>query len=498
MKEKYIETPLDVIDEILDQYDINSWEEAHERVSKEFEAFLAKDNVIQELFLLQSNNLEALPNYHNKLVRFHGMIQDNSYGQEMIISQYIENDKICYNSYRNINEVDVKEEIRMENYKLEDVHITQAISTPGIYNSTERHLNVLLKFYGKEKSTAVGQLTEVVGVSSSIDNQVCIHVVFFSNINEPMKLYQDLEVENTCFDARSINKEIIEHFKGYFNNDKYASELLCLFLLNCNVNIEEFHSLNLVFTQKHDISKLIQFIKSVLPIVNVFDLTINSLNQTQLFPSNMSGDNLEWAKLQLPKKSLLIINEMDLEEGQLNDNGINNLNWLMMLTSDNKLTYRFSHFNQVMAADYRVLILSKHSSLLGSSFKINLDDKDIGNSINNIDNEVVNLFKYYFNNKIEGKNFELNDEVSKVIQEDYVNLRKEGKLSYQNLNNKAKEKIIFGPEDLNNLLCLMKLVTISNGYIEEDSVQNWKHCLDLYLHMIHSFSTQNSITSIGR
>lgn len=74
--------------------------------------------------------------------------------------------------------------------------------------------------------------------------------------------------------------------------------------------------------------------------------------------------------LQLPKHSHLVLDETELEEGQLNDKGILNILCLINLIKFQKLQYDFKVYEMTYDADIPIMTFSKGRSILPVSIVI--------------------------------------------------------------------------------------------------------------------------------
>ncbi|KAJ9062342.1 hypothetical protein DSO57_1011695, partial [Entomophthora muscae] len=135
------------------------------------------------------------------LVRFRGMIQDTSFGQEVYISRYANGHEWKFNAYRDHNPDELSSETEqeqganfiVERTSMEDRDLWYAVSTPGLSGWTgqaqvsgenqgirtenpkyplagQPHIGVVLKFYGLDPNhppAGVADLVDIIGVAGT-------------------------------------------------------------------------------------------------------------------------------------------------------------------------------------------------------------------------------------------------------------------------------------------------------------------------------------------
>jgi len=226
-------------------------------------------------------------------------------------------------------------------------------------------------------------------------------------------------------------------------------------------------SINIVsFPEREDFRSTLQSVLSSLVAKLVFfPLTLNNLNQVQLVPKkNYETNRLSTGLLQLCEGTHLVLDETQLTAGSLDGTGTKNLQYLNETLLWQHVQYDFLYNQIEFPVDIPTLILSSGKSLLGCDCRIPLLNRNnpfIPSQMTNED--FLDRCRFYIA-FIRSFDFELSEELTKIVQEDFVRIRKQNASVTQ--------------EDFHLWLTLARLISLSFG---ENSLtqERWEYVTSL-------------------
>ena len=211
------------------------------------------------------------------------------------------------------------------------------------------------------------------------------------------------------------------------------------------------------------ISALLELLQGVVTKMHVMDMTIETLNTARLIPEkDIVSNRLKAGRLQLADGTLLVLNEMALQQGQIKDTGVRNLKALGHLIQDQYVEYNFKFNSIPFPADVPVLVISEGKSLLPVEFPIVCELTGEPGAVT-VPNDVLNAIRVYLTVCREMEHT-IADDCRDVIQADFVALRQ------------ADDKV--SAETLHSMLVLARLNAQSKGEAAL-SVQTWKETVAL-------------------
>ena len=246
-------------------------------------------------------------------------------------------------------------------------------------------------------------------------------------------------------DLKMHREKLKNLFLKILKNDKIASEYLILFLFSQifskvgTKNVGAF-PLNLILEQKTDVNEnnnicdniLKIFQKVCLKIVDI-KLTTDELNNNMYYPRyDAETEILTPGKLQLSDGTFLLVDEINMNEGKLQENGIKNIATLKNLIDFQLLGYEYPYNKIEIIHDIEMLIMTQKSkSILNSPFLTLLpivsENTESPNILDLTENDFKSIF-YYLNfirnDSVYNDKFIINDEISKAIQNDYITRNK--------------------------------------------------------------------------
>ncbi|XP_011311166.1 mini-chromosome maintenance complex-binding protein [Fopius arisanus] len=204
---------------------------------------------------------------------------------------------------------------------------------------------------------------------------------------------------------------------------------------------------------------LYDVLKKIVPKSHYFECTLDSLNNGCFVPKkDYESNRLTSGALQLSNNTHLVIDETKLTAGKLSVEGRKNYQAIDNLLTLQKVTYDFKFYTMEHEADIPILILSETKSFLPCTVQVPLSiDKDVENGYSKVDqiltlhlgdeNRVEDVRQYL--RKLQRLVFQIDEEITSAIQEDFVELRK------------LDDKI--NGDNLHLLIVLARLMAISHG-----------------------------------
>ena len=165
---------------------------------------------------------------------------------------------------------------------------------------------------------------------------------------------------------------ILCKLSSLLEGDTLASEYLLLNLISRiqsrkdglvdSLQIGRF-SLNI--TNLKDKTNLLLFIESLVEKCVRISLDLKSLNEKALYPKyDSDSDSLETGKIQVSDETLLVIDEFQLSDGKLEEQGVKNVAALMNLAKRQFIPFDFKYSKVEIPCDVPVLILSEGKSIV--------------------------------------------------------------------------------------------------------------------------------------
>ncbi|KAF5281090.1 hypothetical protein FQA39_LY17896 [Lamprigera yunnana] len=216
---------------------------------------------------------------------------------------------------------------------------------------------------------------------------------------------------------------------------------------------------------------LSDFIELMVPTSHYVALSLENFNTVEFIPKkDYECDRLTSGLLQLSENTHLILDETKLTTGRLTEKGLKAYNALSDAIKFQKITYDFNYYPVEFNCDIAFLVISEKNATLPSDCHIALQpDNDSIETYSEIlaaakvflKNDVLNDIRMYLSQS-RYRNFELNDDVHKFIENEFVQMRKS-----QNITG----------DDLHQLLVLVRWIGLSEGKskLDEDSWKRARH-----------------------
>ncbi|XVF00377.1 hypothetical protein REPUB_Repub03eG0280300 [Reevesia pubescens] len=172
--------------------------------------------------------------------------------------------------------------------------------------------------------------------------------------------------------VKETREALFRHLTAVLGNDGVAAHFVLLHLLSkVHARVDDVAvgklSINLIGLSKESVSvfgtRLSQSVKNLLPFTHCLPLTREYLNTASLAPKkDYQANRLIPGVLQLPEGSHLMVDETQLDSGNLSSVGIENTKLLKNLMEFQKVEYDFQYYKVEMAADIQLLIFSEGKS----------------------------------------------------------------------------------------------------------------------------------------
>ncbi|KAI5707260.1 hypothetical protein M8J76_008847 [Diaphorina citri] len=192
-----------------------------------------------------------------------------------------------------------------------------------------------------------------------------------------------------------------------------------------------------------------------------FELNVKSLNETTMIPrKDYNTNRLKSGLLQLSSSTYLILDEIHLQPGQLNNTGCLNVKALSSVVNNQRMSYDFQFYDGTFPTDIPVLSLSDTKSMLPSDCHIKLKPDPSCSSViretfsaahQYLKPELLNKIRTYIS-WIQNRGFDIPENLTEIVQKDFVEMRKENKKTDAN--------------DLHTLIVLARLMSLSHGHSE--------------------------------
>ncbi|XP_068253560.1 mini-chromosome maintenance complex-binding protein [Nyctibius grandis] len=184
---------------------------------------------------------------------------------------------------------------------------------------------------------------------------------------------------------------------------------------------------NSIFTEH-----IYRIIQQLVPASYRLQMTIENMNHSRFIPhKDYAANRLVSGVLQLASNTSLVVDETQLEQGQLDTTGVHNVTALGNLITWQKVDYDFSYHQMEFPCNINVLITSEGRSLLPSDCQVHLQPQIIPPNMEEYMNSlltavlpsVLNKFRIYLS-LLRLLDYSISDEVTKAVEEDFVEMRK--------------------------------------------------------------------------
>ncbi|NXU55564.1 MCMBP protein, partial [Turnix velox] len=246
-------------------------------------------------------------------------------------------------------------------------------------------------------------------------------------------------VSNFMSELSPVRAELLGFLTHALLGDSLAAEYLILHLISTvyarrdvlplgkfTVNLSGCPR-NSIFTEH-----IYRIIQQLVPASYRLQMTIENMNQSRFIPhKDYTANRLVSGVLQLASNTSLVVDETQLEQGQLDTTGVHNVTALGNLITWQKVDYDFNYHQMEFPCNINVLITSEGRSLLPSDCQVHLQPQIIPPNMEEYINSlltavlpsVLNKFRIYLS-LLRLLDYSISDEVTKAVEEDFVEMRK--------------------------------------------------------------------------
>lgn len=287
-------------------------------------------------------------------------------------------------------------------------------------------------------------------------------------------------LESVRSDLSLLRESLLSVLEHALLGDKLAAEYMLCHLMayvygRADVMPLGKYSLNLTNCPKSSsyADLLHHLISNLITQSFLLKMSLHNMNKLKFSPyKDYTANRLCSGVLQLADKTNLVIDETALEPGQLDVNGVKNIQALGNLISWQKVEYDFNYHRQDFLSNVSSLVLSEGKSILPSDCLLPLRSAIIMENIRDyfalLDPKLTDDFLTKCRTYIglaRSLPYALSDEMQKVIQEDFVKMRKDDPKSLT-------------VDDFHALLSLTRLLSLSHLQ-EGPSQELWARAIQL-------------------
>ncbi|NXG13644.1 MCMBP protein, partial [Grallaria varia] len=246
-------------------------------------------------------------------------------------------------------------------------------------------------------------------------------------------------VSNFMSELSPVRAELLGFLTHALLGDSLAAEYLILHLISTvyarrdvlplgkfTVNLSGCPR-NSIFTEH-----IYRIIQQLVPASHLLQMTVESMNRSRFIPhKDYAANRLVSGVLQLASNTSLVVDETQLEQGQLDTTGVHNVTALGNLITWQKVDYDFNYHRMEFPCNINVLITSEGRSLLPSDCQVHLQPQIIppnmeeymSSLLTAVLPSVLNKFRIYLS-LLRLLDYSISDEVTKAVEEDFVEMRK--------------------------------------------------------------------------
>ncbi|XP_074964220.1 mini-chromosome maintenance complex-binding protein [Phalacrocorax aristotelis] len=297
----------------------------------------------------------------------------------------------------------------------------------GVYETVDPNTNARVLHFGKYRDVAeCGPQQEIdlnssQTVTSERQTFYCVPVpgesawVYESwdsfKVNDVLEVYGILSVDPVL--------SIVNSEESYARRDVLPLGKFTVNLSGCPRNS--------IFTEH-----IYRIIQQLVPASYRLQMTIENMNHSRFIPhKDYTANRLVSGVLQLASNTSLVVDETQLEQGQLDTTGVHNVTALGNLITWQKVDYDFSYHQMEFPCNINILITSEGRSLLPSDCQVHLQPQIIPPNMEEYMNSlltavlpsVLNKFRIYLS-LLRLLDYSISDEVTKAVEEDFVEMRK--------------------------------------------------------------------------
>lgn len=286
-----------------------------------------------------------------------------------------------------------------------------------------------VKLYNEKEEGLLHACLDVVGILEVTGNELILHSLITKN-QRLSSFVSSSTASSHLIDISEARADVLQRFEEVLQGDRLAAELTLLSLtsgvaIRSPVLVGPL-TLNIREVGTSTASKLSDLVADLAANAFQFDMSIDNLNKSKLYPSH-DGEDFSPGTLQLPTDSAVILNESALSEGKLDERGVKNVQCLIHSINTQDLIFHFPFNEYKIPMDLSFIVLSHGKSLLPSAISIPLKPASVWTL--NVKSSLAQMRAYIARCRLQ--EVDISDAVSSQVQEDFVNKRKQGIMTDQ-------------------------------------------------------------------
>ncbi|XP_039599622.1 mini-chromosome maintenance complex-binding protein isoform X1 [Polypterus senegalus] len=272
-------------------------------------------------------------------------------------------------------------------------------------------------------------------------------------------------VSNFLTDLVTVRAELLGLLTGVLLGDGVAAEYLLLHLIS---DVYARHDVLPLGKFTVNLSgcpctssyteRLYRIIQLLVPCSYHLCMTLHNMNSLKFIPhKDYAANRLVSGVLQLARNTSLFVDETQLEQGQLDSTGVQNLAALGNLIMWQKVDYDFNYHRMEFPCNINVLITSEGRSLLPFDCQVHLQPQvappHLEQYMQSLQDallpSLLTKFRVYLS-LVRHLEYSISAEVTKAVEDDFVEMRK-------------NEPRSVSAEDLHRMLVVARLLSLSVG-----------------------------------
>ncbi|KAF5904008.1 mini-chromosome maintenance complex-binding protein isoform X1, partial [Clarias magur] len=162
-------------------------------------------------------------------------------------------------------------------------------------------------------------------------------------------------------------------------------------------------------------------------------MSLHNMNTQRMVPrKDYTANRLVSGTLQLGRNTSLVLDETQLEQGQLDTTGVRNITALGNLISWQKVDYDFNYHQMEFPCNINVLIMSEGRSLLPCDCQVHLrptvNPPNLEEYLKTVQHaqlsSQLNKYRVYLT-AARSLDYSISDQMTKAVEEDFVDMRKD-------------------------------------------------------------------------
>lgn len=220
----------------------------------------------------------------------------------------------------------------------------------------------------------------------------------------------------------SIHDSITHLFKG----DSLSTDYLLAFLFSSppskEMPLPGASRVNFVIKDAEPsfFDRVLDFIEGVMPLVAKIGMSIEGLNR-ESYASKMIDGVLSRGILQLPKSSILMVDETSLNPGTLSSTGLSNITQLKSIVRDGEIEYGLEFGSVSVGCEISCCVVSEGKSMLDIDIVVPVVMADSTDSSEWTISNLPEIRSYISSSKKLWSEYSINESVAEQISDAFVN-----------------------------------------------------------------------------